>query len=101
MKSERDVKAACKKLFNKLGVWYFMPSMSGFGMHGIPDFIGAANGLAFGVETKFGDNKPTKLQEFQMNKMRNNNIKVWVVNDKNFSEFEQQFTEWVNASSRN
>lgn len=97
MNNERDVKTACKKLFAELNVWYFMPVMNGFGVQGIPDIVGACNGHMFGVECKYGSNKPTPLQVTQITRMQSHKIPVWVVSDRNFAEFAKQFSEWVDA----
>lgn len=60
---EADVKQDVKELFRKYNVWYFMPSMNGYGRSGVPDFIACVRGHFLAVETKFGGNKPTHNQE--------------------------------------
>jgi hypothetical protein len=97
MKKEADVKAACKKLFAECDVWFYMPVMNGFGVQGIPDFLGACNGHMFAVETKFGYNKPTEIQQRQHHRMRGHKVPVWVVSDRSFTEFAPLFKEWCDA----
>lgn len=97
MKNERDVKAACRKLFAQCDVWWYMPVPGGFGVAGVPDFLGAVNGHMFAVETKFGSKKPTALQEQQHVRLRQHKVPVWVVSDRNFSEFSRYFEEWCLA----
>lgn len=59
---EADVKAEIRKILNELAVWYFMPSMNGYGRQGIPDFICCFKGHFLAIEAKFGGNKPTLMQ---------------------------------------
>lgn len=72
MKNERDVKKVVRNVLDDAGpqVWYFMPVASGYGRSGIPDFIGIAYGVGFGIETKFGDNKPTMHQTNELEAIR-------------------------------
>lgn len=35
--------------------WYFMPGTHGYGMSGVPDFVGCYHGLFFGIEAKAAD----------------------------------------------
>jgi hypothetical protein len=62
MKSEKDVKAAVKKLLTAAGAYYFMPATHGYGASGVPDIVACLNGRFIGIECKFGTNKPTALQ---------------------------------------
>ena len=52
--SESDVKDDIKKILTKHGVWYFMPSMNGYGRSGIPDFVCCIMGRFLAIEAKFG-----------------------------------------------
>ena len=49
---EGKVKEACKRVFNKHGVWYFMPIGGPYTTHGIPDFVCCWQGRFLTVETK-------------------------------------------------
>lgn len=97
MKKEADVKTAVKEMFFAVGVWWYMPVPTGFGVKGIPDFLGACNGRMFAVETKFGGKQPTAFQHVQIDKLRLQKVPVWVVDERNFAQFEIDFREWVNA----
>lgn len=105
MKTEKDVKKAVKDIMKpyvaKDLVWFFMPVPTGFGVMGIPDFMGVAfPGRAFAIETKFGKNTLSDWQARQIINLRAVGTKVWVVNDSNLSGFSAEFTEWVETICR-
>lgn len=88
MKNEGDVKAACKEIFKRLGIYYFMPVPVMYSRTGVPDFICCGQGLFIAIETKFGYNKPTPLQEIELEKIRTTGGKTFVINEKNILELE-------------
>lgn len=52
--NEGAVKERVKKVLKNHApqAWFFMPVSAGFGVMGIPDFVGVHNGRFFGIETK-------------------------------------------------
>lgn len=96
-KNEVDVKAAVKEVLAAYGtrVWYFMPAANGFGRAGIPDFIGTLDGRTFAVETKFGNNPTTVHQDREILSLQVAGAQAWVVNEKNFTEWQASFAGWV------
>ena len=64
--SESDVKDDIKKILTKHGVWYFMPSMNGFGRAGIPDFVCCVKGRFLAIEAKFGRGTTTVNQDREL-----------------------------------
>lgn len=95
MRREADVKKAVKKILSKYGenVWWYMPVQTGYGVHGVPDFIVCFRGVFVGIETKFGYNKPTANQERQMNSIATAGGQVFVVNENNLNELEAALEE--------
>lgn len=69
MRKEADVKEAVKKVLNTLGVYWFMPVQTGYGVKGIPDFVCCVKGRFFGIETKFGKNTLSTWQKKQQDKI--------------------------------
>lgn len=98
---EKKVKNKCVKLIQAYDVYYFFPSMNGFGRSGVPDIICCANGNFLGVECKAGKNEPTELQKLEMKKIRDAGGKTLVVNEENLSELEGLLKELTNATNRN
>ena len=95
---EKKVKNKCVTLIKAFNVYYFFPSMNGFGRSGVPDIICCANGVFIGVECKAGDNKPTELQLLEMKKIRDAGGKTLVVNEENISELEEILKELTNEN---
>lgn len=69
MTPEAKVKQKVKQILNLIGAYYVMPVTGGYGTQGAPDFLVCFHGNFIGIETKAGNNKPTALQELNMNKI--------------------------------
>jgi len=67
---EGKVKDAVTKLLRELGAYYFFPATHGFGRSGVPDIVVCISGKFVGIECKAGKNKPTALQEREMDAIR-------------------------------
>jgi hypothetical protein len=53
MGPEAKVKLTIKHYLRSLDAcWWFMPAAHGYGVNGIPDFIGCYRGVFFGIEAK-------------------------------------------------
>ena len=68
---EKKVKDRVKKILDKIGAYYFFPATGQGGRRGVPDIIACYKGKFFGIECKAGKNKPTKLQQHELNKIEN------------------------------
>jgi hypothetical protein len=74
--------------------WYYMPTQSGMGVSGIPDFIGVYLELFWGIETKAEGKKPTGFQQLQIEAIETGTGKVFVVDgDESLKEFEEWLKE--------
>ena len=85
---EKKVKDKVVKLLKANEVYYFFPNTHGFGRSGVPDIICCVRGKFLGIECKAGDNKPTALQEKEMQSIRDAGGKTLVVNENNISDVE-------------
>jgi predicted RecB family nuclease len=83
MRREKDVKAAVRRILDQAGAYFFMPVPTGYGRHGIPDFIVCQKGRFIAVETKFGDRRPTKYQELELQKIQAAGGIALVINEFN------------------
>ena len=93
---EVKVKKQCIAVLKAYGAYYFFPVASGYGRVGIPDIVACINGRFLGVECKAGSNKPTALQEAEMEKIRSAGGKTLVINEDNI----HQLQEWLHARSK-
>lgn len=85
-----------KKYLNKSKplVWYFSPSMNGFGKSGVPDIVGCIDygrwsGMMFGIEVKRPGKEPTAIQWKRMAEIEAAGGKAfWGTAEKVIAEFE-------------
>ena len=66
-----------------------MPMGSGFGNSGVPDFLICSKGKFIAVEAKAGKNKPTALQEHNMEQIRAAGGIALVINETNMDELKE------------
>lgn len=60
---EVKVKKKVVAQLKKMGAYFFYPVTGGYGGSGVPDIVGCYHGKFFGIECKAGKNKPTALQQ--------------------------------------
>ena len=68
---EKKVKDRAKRILDKIGAYHFSPATGYGGRKGVPDIIACYKGKFFGIECKAGKNKPTKLQQHELDKIEN------------------------------
>lgn len=64
---EKKVKDKVVKILKQHGVYYFFPATYGMGRSGVPDIICCIKGKFLAIECKANGNKPTALQEREIN----------------------------------
>ena len=89
MTPEAKVKAKLYKIMKEWGVYYFSPQTGGYGRSGVPDIICCYKGRFIAIECKAGKNKPTPLQEAEMEKIRAAQGVAAVINEDNIDLLEQ------------
>lgn len=90
MTPEAKVKKRVREMLDKLGIYHFSPPGMGLGRSGIPDIIACYNGHFVAVECKAGTNKPTPLQERELNRIMNAGGEAFVVNEDNITELHER-----------
>ena len=83
MTPEAKVKKKVVNVLKNFGAYYFYPVTGGFGRSGVPDIVGCYLGQFIAIECKAGNNKPTALQEAQMEQIRTAKGRTLVVNEDN------------------
>ena len=89
MTPESKVKAKLYKVLKEWGVYYFSPVTGGYGRSGVSDIICCYKGRFLAIECKAGKNKPTLLQEAEMEKIRAAQGVAMVINEDNIELLEQ------------
>ena len=97
--NEKDVKAAVKKLLDKHSWFWFFPPANGYGKAGIADIIALKAGVFLAIETKFGKNKPTKLQCAFLLSVQSESGFGFVVNEDTLQWFEAWLESFENATA--
>lgn len=70
--------------------WYYMASANGYGVKGIPDYVGHYRGCFWAIEAKAPGKKPTGFQALQIKAIASSGGAVFVVDgEASLSEFEQ------------
>ena len=99
MTPEGKVKKRVKAILDELKVYHFSPMQNGMGRAGIPDIIACHGGKFIGIECKAGDNKPTALQERELNRILNAGGEAYVINEDNIEQLREELI-WMNKHSR-
>lgn len=89
MKKEADVKARVKQVLKAHKAWYTMPFQAGYSAAGVPDFLVCWQGKFIGIETKFGSNKPTALQQRQLGDIMRAGGQALVINERNVNQLDE------------
>lgn len=93
MTPEVKVKKVVVAQLKALGAYYFYPVTSGYGASGVPDIVVCYKGLFFAIECKAGTNKPTPLQQKNIDQINACGGHAWVVNESNMHSVADQLKE--------
>jgi Holliday junction resolvase len=92
---EGKVKAAVRKLLDRLGIYHFMPPGMGLGRSGIPDIIGCYQGRFIAIECKAGKGKVTALQQRELEWINDVGGFTFVAREDNLEQLEQELMQWI------
>ena len=94
IKPEALVKKKIRAILDEFGAYYAMPVGSGYGSSGVPDFLVCCNGRFIGIEAKAGTNKPTALQQHNIERIFDAGGYALVINEDNLHVL-QELMEWT------
>ena len=83
---EKKVKTKVVAQLKALGAYYFYPVTGGFGASGVPDVVGCYKGRFIGIECKANGNKPTALQQMNLDKIAAQGGIALVIDETNVNE---------------
>lgn len=87
MTPEGKVKERVKKVLTERGAFWYMPMGTAiYSRKGIPDFLVCYKGYFISIETKAGNNKPSKLQEYEMDNIFRALGTTLVINETNLQD---------------
>jgi len=86
---EAKVKKKVVAILRQHGAYFFYPVTGGYGRSGVPDIIVCHKGRFIGIECKAGNNKPTPLQEQNLNAIQAAGGTSLVINEDNISTVEE------------
>jgi len=97
MTPEAKVKKKVVNVLKNYGAYYFYPVTGGFGRSGIPDIVACYLGRFIAIECKAGSNKPTALQEAELEKIKKAGGISMVVNEENIYDVTDALQELKEA----
>jgi Holliday junction resolvase len=80
---EVKVKKKVVAILKEHHAYYFYPVTGGYGGSGVPDIVGCYHGKFFGIECKAGKNKPTPLQQKNLDSIKTMGGTALVINEDN------------------
>jgi len=83
MTPEAKVKKKVVRILKEAGAYYFYPVTGGFGRSGVPDVVACYKGRFIGIECKAGKNKPTPLQQKNLDDITKEGGLAYVINEDN------------------
>ena len=90
---ESKIKKKLVAQLKELGAYYFYPVTGGYGRSGVPDVVCCFKGMFFAFECKAGKNKPTVLQQMNIDEIRANKGIAVVINEDNVDTVYEILTE--------
>lgn len=95
---EADVKKEVKRLLTQHKWFWWMTPANGFGKSGISDFCALRSGVFMAIETKFGPNKPSTMQQGYLGSIRAEDGFGLVVSNRTIQSF-ADFLEAFDSSA--
>ncbi len=83
---ETKVKNAVVRILKEHGAYHFFPATHGMGRSGVPDVICCVRGRFLAIECKAGKNKPTLLQQREINNITAAGGVALVTNETNLDD---------------
>jgi len=91
MTPEAKVKKKVVAILKKHEAYYFYPVTGGYGRSGVPDVIACHDGRFISIECKAGSNKPTPLQQKNLDDIQAAGGVALVINEENINTVEELF----------
>jgi Holliday junction resolvase len=83
---EKLVKSKVVAQLKTLGAYYFYPVTGGYGASGVPDIVACLKGRFIGIECKANGNKPTALQQMNLDQITAQGGIALVIDETNVNQ---------------
>ena len=93
MTPEAKVKAKVVAVLKKHSAYYFYPVTGGWGSSGVPDIVACVRGHFVGIECKAGKNRPTRLQEANLDKISQSGGVALVINENSIETLDTMLSQ--------
>lgn len=90
---ESKVKKQVVQALKERGAYYFYPVTGGWGASGVPDIVACYKGRFVGIECKAGKNKPTDLQQRNLDAIVGAGGIALVINETNVADLVSVLSE--------
>ncbi len=89
MASEKTFENKVKKFLESEGCWFVKFFANSYTKQGIPDILASVNGYFVGVEVKAQQGKPSELQVYNVNKIRESGGFAMILYPSAFPKFKE------------
>lgn len=96
MAAEKTFENKIKKYLTEYGIWHVKYFANGFTKSGIPDILACCNGHFLAIEVKAENGKPSELQLYHIDKIKQAGGYAVVVKPSQFEELKQLIEELKN-----
>lgn len=90
MAQEKQFENRIKKFLKDNNCWYVKYFANAFTQSGIPDILACVNGHFVGIEVKAEKGKPSELQIYHQQKIRESGGLSYILYPKDFEEFKKE-----------
>ena len=96
MVAEKTFENRIKRYLTENDIWHVKYFANGFTKSGIPDILACCNGHFLGIEVKAENGKPSQLQIYNIEKIRESGGHAVIVKPSQFEELKQLIQELLN-----
>ena len=89
MAQEKQFENRIKRYLTEKGIWHVKYFANGFTKSGIPDILACCNGHFLGVELKGPKGRPSELQKWNIQKIKEAGGIAMVLYPKDFDDFKE------------
>lgn len=90
MAQEKQFENKIKAFLKEKNIWFVKYFANAFTKSGIPDILACVNGKFVAIEVKAENGKPSELQLYHQQKIRESGGKAYILYPKDFEQFKKE-----------